>query len=182
MWSISLRHRSTNQPSNNTSSCQHPDTHHFRRLLLQNSKTIEFDHKEQIIQPMLFRPTKQQRSFCSINKHTLFQTLTTLQLESSQILDEGAQHLANALKTNQVTPTLVYNARRHISLQTLTTLLLGGNHISAKGKQYIFETLEINKVRTMVSCNTHTLIISDTHSVLDLKLLLVRTQVINFGP
>ncbi|KAF8929331.1 hypothetical protein BGZ52_002349, partial [Haplosporangium bisporale] len=61
-------------------------------------------------------------------------TLTTLDLESNSIGDDGAQTLAEALKTNN----------------TLTTLYLEDNSIGDNGAQALAEVLQTN-----LTCKIH---------------------------
>lgn len=74
------------------------------------------------------------------------QTLTTLSLLQNEIENEGAQHLADALRNN-IVPVILTSPLSCLSsffTQTLTTLDLGRNEIQGASKQYIMEILENN--------------------------------------
>ena len=74
--------------------------------------------------------------------------LTTLNLHGNSIGAEGAKHLGDALRTNQV--------RRQLSLfsysllsrpsKVLTTLNLHGNSIGAEGAKHLGHALRTNEV------------------------------------
>jgi hypothetical protein len=74
------------------------------------------------------------------------QTLTTLQLLANKIGDQGAQHLANALRQNKVTLLSFILTFAHSFLQTLTTLDLPLNDIHDLGVQHLADALQENKV------------------------------------
>ena len=61
----------------------------------------------------------------------LFQSLTTLNLGSNQIGDEGMRHLSEAL---QAQPQ---------AFQSLTTLNLGGNRIGSEGMRHLSKALQV---------------------------------------
>ncbi|CAF1667628.1 unnamed protein product, partial [Adineta ricciae] len=67
-----------------------------------------------------------------LSTYQRYQTLTALYLSGNRIGDEGAQHIANALRTNT----------------TLTTLDLSGNEIGDEGAQHIADALRTNTTLT----------------------------------
>ncbi|CAF1572133.1 unnamed protein product, partial [Adineta ricciae] len=91
---------------------------------------------------------------------TSIQTLTTLNLYYNKIGAEGAQHLANALRTNTTLTTLDLSCNRigaegaqHLANAlrtntTLTTLDLYKNEIGAEGAQHIADSLRTNATLT----------------------------------
>lgn len=78
------------------------------------------------------------------------QSLTTLQLRSNNIGNEGAQYLGDALRHNTV--GLVYCAcsaqiRVRFLVQTLAVLHLGYNKIKDEGARYLVNAIQDNTVR-----------------------------------
>jgi len=78
------------------------------------------------------------------------QTLTSLNLSSNQIGDEGAHHLSIALMSNMVRKVsfsldtnLIYFI---FDIQTITTLDLTGNQIGNQGAKCLSHALQSNKV------------------------------------
>ncbi|CAF1009129.1 unnamed protein product [Adineta steineri] len=95
-----------------------------------------------------------------VDSYDRYQTLTTLDLESNEIRDIGAQHLTNVLRYNTTLTTLslARNAIRDVGAQyladglqhstTLTTLNLGCNQIGHVGAQYLNNALRHNTTLT----------------------------------
>lgn len=77
------------------------------------------------------------------------QTLTKLNLGSNQIGDEGAHHIAAALRNNTVT---MFNSLfskfslKYCDMQAIQVLYLQWNRIGAVGARHIANTLQNNKV------------------------------------
>jgi len=79
--------------------------------------------------------------------HYSTQTLTTLEISTNFIGDQGIQHLANALKQNNVTLSLIFSLYCSLPsfIQTLTIFSLNYNKISDQGAQYLADALQQNK-------------------------------------
>ena len=78
------------------------------------------------------------------------QTLTTLDLSSNQIGDQGAQYFAEVLHKNSVSQNQslhFYHIHHSYFIQALIKLDLRNNGIGDTGAQYIVEGLEKNSVR-----------------------------------
>jgi hypothetical protein len=71
-----------------------------------------------------------------------------LSFRENQIGEQGAGHLAEALKINQVIVLCVFRSRSDSwsFTQTLIVLDLGKNEIEEEGAEHIAEALKINKV------------------------------------
>ena len=88
------------------------------------------------------------------HRRLLTQTLTTLYLGYNQIGEKGAQSIADALRTNTVSfslllthsPSHPHPHHRRLLTQTLTTLHLWNNEIGEKGAQSIADALRTNTV------------------------------------
>ena len=81
------------------------------------------------------------------------QTLTVLNLESNRIGNDGAKHLADALRTNAVNFILSLHLSRlypHFSTQTIVALNLRLNKITAEGVRHLAETLRNNMVTLFI--------------------------------
>ena len=97
---------------------------------------------------------------CSSTSIAPYQTLTTFSLAYNSVSNDGAEHLANALKVNQVDIGYLGCASscvdsKYVSCwQTLTTLDLSGNKIRWRGAQHLAESVRINQVRTMFSIHS----------------------------
>ena len=86
--------------------------------------------------------------------HFFTQTLTTLDLYRSQIGDQGAQHLADALRNNTVSIFLSYSSsfhHIHFFTQTLTRLNLYDNQIGDEGAQHLADALRNSTVTLFLS-------------------------------
>ncbi len=85
------------------------------------------------------------------------QTLSTLNLDSNQIGNAGAQYLAGALRNNTVIPIIFHLSHYHLFLyiQTLKTLLLSSNKIGDEGAQHIADGLKNNTVIAIFSSFLH---------------------------
>jgi Ran GTPase-activating protein (RanGAP) involved in mRNA processing and transport len=82
------------------------------------------------------------------------QKLTELHLGWNLIRDEGACHLAEALKQNEVKCILSSHLCHYdllFFIQILTKLDIGGNQIGEKGAQYLADALKGNEVRYILS-------------------------------
>ena len=89
----------------------------------------------------------------SYNFANCAQTLRTLLLWRSQLDDEGAKYLADALKVNHVdsmtfSSTLLWP---RCFPQTLHTLQLRSSDFSAEGVRYLADALKVNKVIAAIS-------------------------------
>ena len=85
------------------------------------------------------------------SKAAWWQTLTTLKLSGTDgdgigIGDEGAKHLANALKINRVSDELYSLFNRCLRSQSLTTLEIDRNGIGSEGAQALAIARIINEV------------------------------------
>jgi Leucine Rich repeat len=74
-----------------------------------------------------------------------------LNIKHNQIGDNGAKHLADALKDNTVRFPTLSQIYFPILPQTLTTLVLADNQIGRNGAQYIADILRNNKVISVVN-------------------------------
>ena len=90
---------------------------------------------------------------CSSTSIAPYQTLTTFSLAYNSVSNDGAEHLANALKVNQVDIGYLGCASscvdsKYVSCwQTLTTLDLSGNKIKDPAARHLLEALQIYRVR-----------------------------------
>jgi Ran GTPase-activating protein (RanGAP) involved in mRNA processing and transport len=86
--------------------------------------------------------------FILYSSYLFTQTVAVLALNQNQIEDIGVQHLADALRSNEV-PTKYYSSLSNRSVlfpQTLISLDLSGNRISDDGAQHLADALRQNKV------------------------------------
>jgi Ran GTPase-activating protein (RanGAP) involved in mRNA processing and transport len=77
------------------------------------------------------------------------QTITQLHLSSNRIGAEGAKHLAEVLRNNQVihcTSLSISCMSSHAHMQTITQLDLSGNRIGTEGAKHLAEVLRNNQV------------------------------------
>ena len=97
---------------------------------------------------------------CSSISTVPYQTLTTFSLGYNSISDDGAEHLAGALITNQVDighlgcTSLCLDSKCDLYWQTITTLDLTGNDISSTGARHLAEALKINQARSTFSLHS----------------------------
>lgn len=82
------------------------------------------------------------------------QTLTILDLRYNNLGDEGAQHLADALRNNAVSIMLPSDrlcSHLDILSQILTTLKLDCNQIGSVGIQHLVDALQNNTITSIAS-------------------------------
>ena len=77
----------------------------------------------------------------------ILQTLTSLTLSHVSLSSEGAKHLADALKVNQVCVSIMIILTAIILYQTVTTLNLDDNWMSESGIEHLAAALTVNHVR-----------------------------------
>ncbi|CAF4520499.1 unnamed protein product, partial [Didymodactylos carnosus] len=112
-------------------------------------------------------PTKLSKEVDEIIEKLRSNDTTTLNIDSNNILAEGAKAIAEALKTNQTLTTLLIQ-RNNISAegakaiaealktnQTLTHLYMDMNNISAEGAKAIAEALKTNQTLTTLGINNN---------------------------
>jgi len=122
------------------------------------SHTMKSETKEHTILPMLYGKITRWTVFYShlSDNHllSLTQALTILDLGGNQIGDEGAQYLADALKTNEVKCILsTHSCHYHLYFfaQKLTILNLSRNEIGDEGAKQFAGALQNNKVNCILS-------------------------------
>ena len=147
---------SSHTDTHNASSCSERN---WRRRSTAFDKCIASEHSETRLLNIL-------TLLCYLH---LTQTLTTLNLERNEIGDEGAQHLARALKVNRV--RLDFSTSRHssaifISHRHCTTLHLAVNEIGEEGAQHLASALQVNTVRLdfWTSWHSSAIFLSHRHS------------------
>ena len=89
----------------------------------------------------LFLPVSFVRSHWLVH-----QPLAVLDLWNNQISERGAEHLSDALCSNQVASERYIFLHLLVSIETLTTVNIGVNPLGAKGAEHFSRVLRQNQV------------------------------------